>query len=177
MSIPFIYPAGLGPSAAATGSLTLPASGGSVAIPYTLGFGLLQAVSMVYRTTDTTGSHTLDIFVLVDGGDDGPAARTVMAAQTVSFTATAAANRTFTLAPGFTIQNASGMWVFIRNTGAATTTLACCPASTVAFNTCATATLAASDAAGVLAGSWTPGQACPLVSIRGGNFSFGGAAF
>jgi hypothetical protein len=175
MSIPFLYPIGLGPDTAAAGSLTLPANGGSVAIPFDLGSGLLQGTKITARTTDTTGTHTLDLIFVVDGGDDGPPCRLVLPVQTATFTATVAANRVFTMVPGFSLQDVSGLWLVVRNTGAATTTLAAQAAAQLGVNICATATLAASTTAAILAATWVGNANCPLARIDGGIFSFAGA--
>lgn len=176
MSLPFLYPNGCGPDTAAAATITLPANGGSIAIPFVMPGGLLTIPSVSVRTLDTTGTHTLEMVLYADGGEDGPAGRMQGSFNSFTYTASAAANRTAQLATPVNLSGTGCYWLLVRNASTVTTALAGFAAAALGVNIGGTATLAQSLAAGsILAATWAGTASIPLVRLNGGIFAMGGA--
>lgn len=168
MAVPFLYPNGLGADSAITTTTTLPANGGSIAISYLMPSRLMVIPSLTVRTLDTTGSHTLEVMLYADGGEDGPAGRVAGSLNSFTYTAAAAANRTAQLPAPVVLPGEGCYWLIVRNVGAAATALAGPAASAMGANIAATATIPTSlDETSIASATWVPVATCPLVRLNG----------
>ena len=170
MSVPYIFGGGASPADNFSGTITLPANGGSIAIPCPL-FGGFYPQTITCRTTDTSGSHTLEVALYAD---TEPLTRLIFGSFT--FTATVAAVRTgvFTTSPVY-YGGTGVIWLVCRNAGAASTTLSTFAASGLGGNYAATQTLGSSLASVLPTTGWTPTASLPLVRIDGSITAVGGA--
>lgn len=177
MSIPYLYPIGLGADSAVTTTITLPANGGSIAVPF-LVTGMMDVLAVQVRTLDTSGTHTLEMVLYADGGEDGPAGRMQGSFNSFSYTATAAANRAGVLSPAVRIGPGVGCyWLVIRNASAVPTLLAGPAAAAAGVNVAATATIASTlSEASITSAAWTATATCPLARLNGAVFAMGGAS-
>lgn len=167
MSVPYVFGGGASPADNFSGTVTLPANGGSIAVPLLLP-DTLYPKSVTCRTTDTTGTHTLEVGIYWDG-DLGQ-----LVFGSFTFTASVAAVRTGTF-DHMPALRTGGLWLVCRNAGSTTTTLSTVAASGLGGNYVATQTL---GSLGLVLPStgWTPAAGLPLVRIDGGVSAAGFAA-
>lgn len=166
MTTAYLFGGGVGPDTATSGTLVLPANGGTVAIPFVVS-GVLRPVSITCRTTDTSGSHTLELGLFADDGELGVPVGQMLMFASFTFTATVAAVRTgvFTDPP---VPITSGtIWVVCRNAGAATTTLSTVAAGGLGGNVGGTQTLASTINGSIPSTGWAATASLPLVRING----------
>jgi hypothetical protein len=171
MSAPYLYSGGLPPNAAASGSLVLPANGGTVLIPVP-NADLVQPRAVTLRTTDTNGQHTLQGAIYTESNGQF---LLLGLPGSFTFTATVAANRTGTFTPFWA--DPGCLWVAVRNAGATTTALATAAAGALGGNLCLAATIpqinGVLDPADVI---WTPSASLPIIRVECGTVILAGAS-
>ena len=171
MALPYLYAAGISPEVNASGTLTLPANGGSVAVPF-FPSALIDVQSITCRTTDTSLAHTLEVVLYSDGGE-GPPMELRGQFQSFTFTATVAANRTGAMFGPIRLA-AGAVYLIVRNSGVNSTTLATVPVGNLGGNLAATATIGSSLSANLGAVTWTPIASVPLIRLNGSIFGLTG---
>jgi hypothetical protein len=170
MAIAYAYGGGISPDSAISGTLVLPANGGVVAIPVFLPDALV-CQSITCRTTDTTGSHTLETVLYLD---QDPLAIAEGSFSSFTFTAAAAAVRTGALQRPASV-GPGGVWLVIRNASGTTTTLSTAAAGGLGGNMAATATIATPLGTLLSGVIWTPSASLPLVRLNGSIYAARGA--
>ncbi len=170
MTTPYLFAGGVGPDTAISGTIILAANGGSIAIPFVVP-GVITPMSITCRTTDTSGSHTLEIGLYADGGETVPGS-VLLLSGSFTFTATVAAVRTgaFSSPTGL---GSGTYWLVCRNAGAATTTLSTVAAGGLGGNYSATQTLASLNGNLPTTG-WVRTVSLPLVRIDGAIYAVNG---
>lgn len=166
MSVPYVFGGGASPADAFSGSILLPANGGSIAIPLFF-VNSFNPQSITCRTTDTTGSHTLEVALYSD-----PYLNRIIFGS-FTFTATAAAVRTGVFTTALASCGPGVVWLVCRNAGATTTTLSTVAASGLGGNYAATQTLASLGTSIVTTG-WAATVSLPLVRVDGSIDAIGG---